>query len=58
MDGSVDVVADTLRDALAEREEEEDEPNLQDMYIQYDGDIVQLCEAWKAKFKLRIDQGD
>ncbi len=58
VDGSVDDVADILRDALAEREEEEDEPSLQDMYIQYDGDIVQLSEAWKAKFQLRIDQGD
>jgi len=54
----LDYVADTLREALAEIEEEGDEPNLQDAYIPFDGDVVQLSEAWKAKFQLRIDQGD
>jgi len=53
--GSVDDVADTLREALADIEEEEDEPNLENVYIQYDGDVVQLSEAWKAKFQLRVD---
>ncbi len=54
VDDSLDYVADTLREALAEIEEEGDEPNLQDTYIQYDGDVVQLSEAWKAKFQLRV----
>lgn len=55
VDGSVDDVANTLRETLADREEEEDEPNLEDQYIQYDGDMVQLSEAWKATFQLRVD---
>ena len=55
MDDSLDYVADTLREALAEIEEEGDEPNLQDAYIQYDGDVVQLSEAWKARFQLRVN---
>ena len=56
VDGSVDDVADTLRESLEEeREDEEDEPNLKNMYIQYEGDVMQLSEAWKAKFELRVN---
>ena len=37
-----------------EREDEGDRPNLENTYIQYDGDIVQLSEVWKARFQLRV----
>ena len=55
VDGSVDDMADMLRESLEEREDEGDEPNLENTYIQYDGDVVQLSEAWKARFQLCVD---
>lgn len=56
--GSVDDVADILRESLEECEDEEDEPNLDNQYIPYYGDIVQLSEAWKVRFELSIIQED
>jgi hypothetical protein len=58
VDGSVDDVEDILRNSLEEeREDEEDGPNLENMYIQYDGDVVQLSKVWKTRFRLGIIQG-